>query len=361
MTVHRVGVEEELFVVDARGRLVPQAEAVLAAQHDRDPEHPLEHELFLQQVELKTTAHVDPDALRDDLVARRSGALDAARSVGLDLVAVPVDVLGGEDPVVTPQPRYTRIIEQFGELARTTMVCGMHVHVEVGEDDAIRVIDALRPWLPLLAALAANSPFTNGRDTSVASWRGHLRDTWPSAGVVEPFRDRRAYRRLVEQAIASGAAIDEHMVYLDARIATRYPTVEVRVADVCTDLDDALLVAELTRALVATIVRERIEPGSWRIDVLRDAAWRARRDALDGTLFDPVSGRFVAAAQALDALVEFVRPSLRSAGAADRVDSGVHRLLTDGTGAERQRAMAGDPPDLDSVMADLARRTVPRR
>ncbi|WP_172806357.1 carboxylate-amine ligase [Aeromicrobium choanae] len=358
--MHRVGVEEELFVVDHRGRLVPEAEAVLAAHRDHDPEHPLEHELFLQQVELKTSAHAAPDALRDDLVARRVAAVDAARSIGLDLVAVPVDVLGGDDPVVTPHPRYTRIVERFGELARTTMVCGMHVHVEVGEDDAIRVIDTLRPWLPLLAALASNSPFTHGRDTRMASWRGHLRDTWPSAGVVEPFGDRRSYRLLVEQAIASGAAIDEHMVYLDARIATRYPTVEVRVADVCTEVDDALLVAELTRALVATIVTERTDPGSWRIDVLRDAGWRARRDALDGTLFDPLSGTFVPATRALDSLVTTVRAALRSAGTIDRVEAGVHRLLTYGTGAVRQRAVAGDPPDLRAVMADLARRTDPR-
>lgn len=358
--MRHIGIEEELFVVDARGRLVPRAEEVLAAHLERDPEHPLDHELFLQQVELKTGAHDDPDALREDLVARRGDAIDSARSLGLELAAVPVDVLGGEDPVVTPYPRYTRIVERYGELARTTMVCGMHVHVEVDPDDAIPVIDALRPWTPLLAALASNSPFTNGRDTRVASWRGHLRDTWPSAGVVEPFRDREAYRLLVEHAIASGAAIDEHMVYLDARIATRYPTVEVRVADVCTDVDDALLVAELARALVATIVTERTEPGSWRIDVLRDAAWRARRDALDATLLDPLSGAFVPAAQALDSLLRTVAVALKDGGTTDRVESGVHRLLTYGTGAVRQRAVAGDPPDLTAVMTDLVRRTDPR-
>lgn len=149
----RVGIEEELFVVDDEGRLVPESVAVLRAHRRLGPGDEIDHELFLQQVEIQTDAHLDPDALRDDLIAQRSSAVDAARAAGFHLAAVPVDVLGGSEPAPTPDSRYARMIARYGEIARNGMTCGMHIHVEVDDRDAIRVIDALRPWTPLLNAL----------------------------------------------------------------------------------------------------------------------------------------------------------------------------------------------------------------
>jgi len=354
-----VGIEEELFVVDDEGRVVPQSEAVLRAHRRLEPGDELDHELFLQQVEIQTDAHDDPDALREDLVAQRSSAVAAARAAGFHLAAMPVDVLGGGDPVPTPDSRYARMIAHYGEIARNGMTCGMHIHVEVADEDAVRVIDGLRPWTPLLNALSANAPFFHGRDTAHASFRGHLWDMWPTAGVVDAFGDLKSYRRLVETAISSGAAVDEHMVYLDARIAENYPTVEIRVADVCTEVDDALLVAELARAIVTTIADGQ-DAADWNLDLLRWARWRARHDGLGGRLMDPTTGEFVPASQALESLLTTVAPALDEAGTTDRVREGVQRLLTTGNGAARQRAAAGTPADLRAVMQDLVRRTDPR-
>lgn len=357
--VHRVGIEEELFVVDAAGRLVPESVAVLRAHHRLGPDVDLDHELFLQQVELQTEPHEDPDALRADLVRQRSSAVDAAREAGFDLAAVPVDVVGGSEPVATPKSRYEHMLHRYGEIGRNGMTCGMHVHVELADDAAIAVIDALRPWTPLLTALSANAPFFHGRDTHHASWRGHLWDMWPTAGPVETFGDRATYDAMLEELIASGAALDAHMLYLDTRIAEQYPTVEVRVADVCTDVEDALLVAEVARALVATLAERPHEPGGWRLETLKAARWRARHDGLGGTLLDPVSRTFVPAEQALASLLTTIKPALDEAGTEARVTEGVHRVLTVGNGAARQRSVAGDEPDLAAVMADIIRRTDP--
>ncbi len=357
--MHRVGIEEELFVVNDEGRLVTESEAVLRAHRRLEPGDELDHELFLQQVELQTEAHTDPDELREDLINQRASAVAAARAAGLYLVAVPVDVLGDTEPAPTPESRYARMLERYGEITRNGLICGMHVHVEVADRDAIRVLDALRPWTPMLSALSANAPFFHSRDTNHASWRGHQWDTWPTAGAVEPFGDRKTYRAMVQAAIESGAAMDEHMVYLDARIAENYPTVEVRVADVCTEVEDALLLAELTRALVITVIAEDHDAGEWRVDLLRGARWRARHDGLDGTLLDPLTRSFVPAEQALDSLLTTVRPAADEFGTTARLREGVHRLLTQGNGASRQRAVAGNPADLDAVMADLIRRTDP--
>jgi len=357
--VRRVGIEEELFVIGDGGAVVPESDAVVRAHRQLDPDDDLDHELFLQQVEIKTDAHDDPDKLRADLIAQRASAVGAARAAGLALAAVPVDVIGGSDPVPTPDSRYARMIATYGEIARNGMTCGMHIHVEVEDHDAIRVVDGLRPWTPLLNALSANAPFFHGRDTAHASFRGVLWDMWPTAGPVAAFGDLPSYRALVETAISSGAAVDEHMVYLDARIAESYPTVEIRVSDVCTEVDDALLVAELASAIVSTIVDRSAPDRSWDLDRLRWARWRARHDGLGGKLMDPVHGEFVPAAEALETLLITVAPALDEAGTTERVRDGVHRLLTTGTGAARQRAVAGTPPDLTAVMADVVRRTDP--
>ncbi|MBC9226550.1 YbdK family carboxylate-amine ligase [Aeromicrobium sp. 636] len=358
--MQRVGIEEELFVVDAEGRLVPESDAVVRAHRRLDPGEEMDHELFLQQVEIQTDAHDDPGTLRDDLLMQRSSAAAAARAAGFGLAAVPVDVLGGSEPQPTPGSRYARMIARYGEIARNGMTCGMHVHVEVPDRDAVRVIDSLRPWTPLLTALSANAPFFHGRDTSHASWRGHLWDTWPTAGPVEAFGDHETYRAMVDGWIASGAAIDEHMVYLDARPAENFPTVEVRVADVCTEVEDALLVAEVTRALVTTVLSEHHEPGTWRLETLKAARWRARHDGLGGALLDPATGTFVAAEQALESLLKTLGGALDEAGTTAVVTDGVHRLLTEGNGAVRQRSVAGEQHDLVAVMADLVQRTDPQ-
>ncbi len=209
--MHRVGIEEELFVVDHNGRLVPEAKAVLRAHRGLAPDEELEHELFLQQVELQTSAHDDPAALRADLVRQRSAAVEAARMVGRDLVAVPVDVLGGAEPVTTPNSRYERMLARYGGIGHNGLTCGMHVHVEVPDDRAVSVVD-------------------------------------------------------------------EHMMYLDARIAEDLLTVEIRVADVCTDVYDALLVAEIIRALVGTLLTTHERPGPWRVEHLRAARVTAGHD-----------------------------------------------------------------------------------
>ena len=158
----------------------------------------------------------------------------------------------------TPKSRYRRIQSEYGELARQALVCAMHVHVDVADDEeAVRVVDGIRPWLPLLVALSANSPFWQGRDTGHASWRSQVWSRWPTAGAAQPFGDVATYRAGRASGCSSwGAGLDPGMLYFDVRLAAHYPTVEIRVADVCTDVEDAALVALLARALVTTVAAD---------------------------------------------------------------------------------------------------------
>ena len=357
--MRKVAVEEEMFLVDATTRhLIPASQRAVDLL---DSEDDLEQELFLQQVETQSDPHHAIGDLRADLSATRRTAIDAAEAVGAQLAAMPTAVLADDEGQVTPKQRYERMLARFGRVGRRAMVNGTHVHVDVADDEeAVAVVDRLAPWLPLVLAMSTNSPFDAGIDTGYASWRAEVWESWPSAGPVEPFGDAAGYRRSVAAIVDAGAALDEGMIYFDARLARAFPTVEIRVADVCTDLSDTVLVAAVLRALVDTCAdawRDDRPFSPWRVELSRAARWRARRDGLAGSLIDPSHGRLTSARHALDTLVQSVGPALDRNGDRQLVEIGIERLVTGGTGADRQREIASARPDLSAVVDDIVRRT----
>jgi glutamate---cysteine ligase / carboxylate-amine ligase len=266
-------------------------------------------------------------------------------------------VLAEDDEDFTDKPRYRKIYAEYGELARGGLVCAMHVHVGIADDEeGVRVIDGIRPWLPLLLALSTNSPYWQGRDTGHASWRSQVWGTWPTAGAAQPFGDAATYRAVADQLVGWGAGMDRAMLYYDARLSEQYPTVEIRVADVCTDLEDAALVALLARALVETHAVDDRAP-TWRADLLRAAGWRAARFGLAADLVHPVDGTLAPPRVVFDAAVEHVRPALEASGDLKLVVESFERLVARGTGATRQRRAFEVSQDLRAVVEDVARRT----
>jgi glutamate---cysteine ligase / carboxylate-amine ligase len=348
-----------MFLVDPKTRrLVAASDRVVDADGSSDD---VEQELFLQQVETQSEPHRSSADLLADLRDARRRAAVAARAVGARLAAMPTPVLPDDDGVVTAKQRYRTMVSRYGAVGRDALVCGMHVHVGIdGEDEGVAVIDRLRPWLPVVLAMSSSSPFQLGVDTAFASWRSEVWESWPSAGAVEPFGNPDTYHRAVEALVATGGAIDEGMIYFDARLARSFPTVEVRVADVCADLTDTIVVAAVVRALVETVAaawRRGDDVSHWRVDVLRAARWRARRDGLTGSLVHPATAELAPASQVLDDLQRFVRPALHEAGDADLVAAGITRLVEYGTGAQRQRRIAGPDLDLVAVVDDVLHRT----
>lgn len=363
-----VGLEEELLLVDPETRWVTaRASEVLKAfrEHGRGRQasvasDELDPELFRHQLETRTdpTASLD-DALAQVVDARRTAG-EAADVVGLAVAASGIVPTRVDDLLVSPGDRYRAMVDTFGETARGAGTCGMHVHVDIADDEeGVGVIDRIGPWLPVLLALSANSPFSDDRDTGYASWRSQVWTRWPSAGPTEQFGDAAGYHAACARLIASGAARDAGMLYLDARLAVEHPTVEVRVADVCTDPEDAMLVAALARGLVETAARahaagERVP--RWRAEELRAAQWRAARFGVTGRLLHPVRHDLAGAAEVLGDLVAAVRPALEQAGDLDRVEAGCQRVLAGG-GATRQRAAHERTGSVAGVVDDLVERT----
>jgi glutamate---cysteine ligase / carboxylate-amine ligase len=226
---------------------------------------------------------------------------------------------------------------------------------------AIEVGNHLRGWLPVVQALAANSPLYQGADTGYASWRSAQLQRWPGLGPA-PHADSAAdYDRTVAALVSSGVMLDDSMVLWYARPSATYPTVEVRVSDVGATVDDTVLVAGLVRALVATI-RDDIAAGrpAPRIpdELLRAAHWNAARTGLDGTLMDLRSQRARPAWDVVGDLVAYAGPALRRQGDQDVVEAQLARVRRDGTGAARQRRVLEAGGDLGAVLDRLAELTV---
>ncbi len=355
MAARTVGIEEELLLVDpGTGRLTARSRsAVRASEADQE----VGEELFLQQIETSTPPCERAADLLAGLRAGRRAVGEAAAAVGARAVATPAPVLGEDGEDFTPTPRYLSIRSQYGELARQSLVCGMHVHVAItSEEEGVRVIDGIRPWLPLLIALGANSPYWQGRDTGHASWRSQVWSRWPTAGAAQPFGDLATYRAVSEEMIGWGGGLDEAMLYFDVRLSKAYPTVELRVLDVCTDVEDALLLALLGRALVTTVAADPTA-ATWRGDLLRVAGWRAARDGLSADLVHPLKGTLVSPRTLFEAAVEHVRPALEATGDLAPVEKSFERLVARGNGATRQRAAYESTGSLRGVVEDLARRT----
>ncbi len=353
-----VGVEEEFLLVDLAGRPVGVAAAAVEAAT-------VERELMEQMLETGTKPCLEARELAEQLGARRRTAALAARDAGARLVALGTSPLPGT-VTVTEDPRYQRMQVEFGLTAREQLTCGCHVHVEVADaDEGVAVLDRMGPWLPVLLALSANSPFWQGEDTGYSSYRSQVWRRWPTAGPTEPFGSAAAYTEVVDALLASGAALDPGMVYFDARLSQRYPTVEVRAADVCLRPQDALLLAVLVRGLVETSARSAADGAPaprTRAELLRAAAWRAGRFGLGGTLVHPLTGSPAPAGEVVDALLARLRPVLDEQGDWELATALWDDLRVRGNGADEQRGWArGDLADVLLHAADATLLRPPTR
>ncbi|HTK64906.1 MAG TPA: glutamate--cysteine ligase [Pseudonocardia sp.] len=354
-----VGVEEEFLLVDPADG-APRAKAAALLRTAEDPDT-VEGELQLQQVETGTQPCRTLGELHREVRSTRRQASEAARAIGVEIAAVGTSPL----PVraeLTPSPRYQEMARRFGLTAQEELTCGCHVHVGVDSDEeGVAVLDRIRPWLPALLAMTANSPFWQGEDSGYASYRSQVWSRWPSTGVNELFGTADVYHDTVRSMIDSGTVVDSGMIYFDGRLSEHYPTVEIRVADVCLRAGDAVLLAALVRGLVETAAREwraGVEPAPVRVELLRLAGWRAGRSGLEGELLDPVTLRPAPAEAVMEQLLEHVRPALEDTGDQQDVREMASELLTRGTGAREQRSSHKRAGGLESVVTDAVRATL---
>lgn len=346
-----IGVEEEFLLVDSRTR--QPAPRVLEVLDDaqRLAKSSVDPELHSAQIETATPPCSNLDELRNHLTSLRMATAEAAGSHGAMVVASGTypGEMGEAGRAITPKPRYLAMPGVSGSLAEEHLISGCHVHISVtSPDEAIRALNRSRRWTPCLLAMAANSPFWEGRDTGFDSFRTEVWARWPMAGPTGSFADMAEYEDLLERLISSGIILDEAMAYWDIRPSRRFPTVEFRVTDVMMEVDDVVLVAALTRAVVEQSAHEPDRP--LRSELLRASTWRAALQGLSGGLLDPADGTVWPAPEMLRRLVDWARPALERTGDLEEVSELLDRLLGRGTGAFRQRNAYRKRQSFDDVL-----------
>ncbi|GAA2015584.1 glutamate--cysteine ligase [Catenulispora yoronensis] len=358
-----VGVEEEFLLVDPTTRsTVPRCPEVLKVGADRLGDR-VSSELYETQIEAHTRPMAEALELRADLAEGRRVLAEAAARNDCLIVASGSAVLTGKPFPISEGARYEEIARRYPDavFGVDSESSGCHVHVgSLDRHEAVLLASHLRPWLPVLQALAVNSPFAAGVFRRCASWRHHDQQAWPTMGPTPPLAGD-WYEALAEDLVASGAVLDRRMIYWYARPSEHQPTLEVRIADVNADVDADLLVALLIRAL-AMVLLEEVRAGlpgpAGTGEDVDEAHEQAAALGLAGVWNDPRTGRPLPLSGAVWALVEKVTPALEELGEVALIDTLLANVTCGGTGAQRQRAVYRRRRAFTDVVDDLAARTV---
>lgn len=356
-----LGVEEEFLLVDPESGAPVALNREVADLAARDGVE-LQLELTRCQVETATGVVDTTVDLREQLVHLRRTAAHAAENAGARLLAVGLPPTLPHEFPITDTPRYRDIGERYGMIAHEQGICGCHVHVAVPDrDTAIRVSNRLRPWLPLLLGLTANSAIYRNADSGHASWRSVLWARWPGAGPPPQFESADEYDAAVQMLCDTNVIRDQGMVYWDVRPSATFPTVEVRVSDVPATVAETVLFAAIVRGCVMTALDDeaRGEPVRPLAPyVLKAAYWMAARSGIEGDGVDLSDHGAAPMVELLDRLVERIGPALDASGDGELVSSGLARVAEHGNGAARQRRAWRRRHDVADVLAESAAATV---
>ncbi len=308
-----LGIEEEYLLVSLDSmnlideqpeQLMERCEALLGGQVTR--------EFLRSQIEVGTQVHSNLREARDDLAKLRSTVIKTSNDLNLAPIAAsshPFARWQSQQP--TQRDRYSALAHDLQGVARRMMICGMHIHVAI-EDPQTRIdlMSQMAYFLPHLLALSTSSPFWEGDNLGLKSYRISVFDNLPRTGLPEYFDSYAEYERHVNILVHAGLIEDTTKLWWDIRPSARFPTLEIRIADVCTRLDDAISITALYRCLLRMLYRLRRNNQRWRRYanmLIRENRWRAQRYGVTGSLVDFGKGKIVPYAELLDELLELVR------------------------------------------------------
>ncbi|MBU2676805.1 MAG: carboxylate-amine ligase [Gammaproteobacteria bacterium] len=336
-----IGIEEEYLLVDkeTRGLVIDppktlMAEAVEACGPQVTPE------LLLSQIEIGTKVCNNVQEAHEELVRLRRNVIEVADRHGLAPIAASTHPFSSwTEQKHTRKERYDALTDEMQGAARRLLICGMHVHVGI-EDDELRIdlMNQMSYFLPHLLALSCSSPFWNGRDTGLKSYRLTIFDALPRTGLPERFASFAEYQRHVSILMEAGLIEDSTRIWWDLRPSARFPTLESRIMDVCTRVEDTVALASLLLCTMRMLYRLRTRNQRWRIYtpmLIRENRWRAMRYSFDEGLIDLAKGAVVPFEDLLDELLCLTAEDARALGCVNEVAK-VRDILSRGTSAHRQ-------------------------
>ncbi len=336
-----IGVEEEYLLVDKQTRsLVVDPPQSLMSECEQQAEGQVSSELLRSQIEVGTRVCKNVQEARADLARLRKIIIDTAANHNLAPIAASTHPFSSwKEQKHTQKDRYEALTIEMQGAARRLVICGMHVHVGI-EDDELRIdlMNQLSYFLPHLLALSCSSPFWGGRDTGLKSYRLTIFDALPRTGLPERFASWAEYQRHVRILIDAGLIEDSTKIWWDLRPSARFPTLETRVMDVCTRLDDAIALAAMLVCILRMLYRLRTRNQRWRIYtpmLIRENRWRAMRYSYDEGLVDLARGVVVPCDELVDEILTLVAEDADALGCTNELMA-VRDILRRGTSAHRQ-------------------------
>lgn len=357
-----IGIEEEYQIVDPETReLRSHADKILAVGGPLLGER-LKPELFQSMIEVNTGVCRNVQEARADLTNLRRVVSSIAGQDGLAIVAAGSHPFSlWHDQKIFDAKRYEEIVEEVQMAARSLLIFGLHVHVQIPSPErAIHIMNAARYFLPHVLALSTSSPFWEGNDSGFKSYRSEIFKKFPRTDIPDYFDTFSSFKLYTDLLIETGCIDNGKKIYWDVRPHPFFPTLEFRICDIPTRVDDTIAIAALIQAIVAKLNKLLDQNMTFRIHhrmLIQENKWRAVRYGLDGRMIDFGKGREAPVRDLIPQLLEFVDDVLDDLGSREEVEH-INSILRRGTSADEQLRVYRETGDLKSVVDHLIESTL---
>jgi glutamate---cysteine ligase / carboxylate-amine ligase len=336
-----VGIEEEYLLVDRETReLIVELPSEMLAECEARIQDLVRPEFLMSQIEIGTRVCKTVQEAREELAWLRRSVAEVAERYGLAPIAASTHPFSEwQLQKFTNKDRYRILARDMQGVARRLLICGMHVHAGIGDEELrIDLMNQVSYFLPHLLALSTSSPFWRGENSGLKSYRLSVFDEMPRTGLPSRFDSASEYQRHVAVLVSAGLFNDASMIWWDIRPSAKFPTLEMRISDVCTELDDAIAIAALYLCILHMLYRLRRQNQRWRTYdrmLIDENRWRAKRYGIDEGLIDFGKGELVPFDALLEELIALTAVDAEMLGCAGEV---IHcrEILRRGTSAHQQ-------------------------
>jgi len=357
-----LGIEEEFQIVDPQTRELRSHVSEILAESKTLLGEQVKPEMIQSMIEVNTGICKDIKAARTDITNLRAILSGLVRKQGLEIVAAGTHPFSRwQDQKIFENARYELIVEENQMIARSLLTFGLHVHVGIPDPErAIQIMNAVRYMLPHVLALSTSSPFWLGVHTGLKSYRSELFTRFPRTGIPDHFESDSAFQRYVQLLIKTGCIDDAKKIYWDVRPHPFFPTLEFRICDIPTRVDDTIAIAALFQALVAKVDRLLDQNLTFRLHhkmLIEENKWRAVRYGLDGQMIDFGKGEEVPIRDVIRELLHFVDKVVDDLGSRQEINH-IYTILERGTSADEQLRVWRETGDIKSVVDHLIEMTM---
>jgi carboxylate-amine ligase len=356
-----IGVEEEFQIIDPATCELRSHVMQLVNEISPSIQDQVKHEMHQSIVETGTKICENVGELRIEMHRTRGELIAAAERAGLQVAAAGTHPFSSWiDQVISPGERYENIVEELQQLARSLLIFGMHIHVAMPDKQTtIDLMNMVRYFLPHLLALSTSSPFWMGRNTGLKSYRTTVFRRFPRTGLPEHFRSWSEYENFTNLLVQLNCIDNPKKIWWDVRPHPVFGTLEFRMCDVTTKVEEACAIAALTQAIIVKLYRLYTSNQSWRIyerALIEENKWRAARYGIEGKMIDFGKEQEVPMKRLIPELLELVDDVVDDLGSRSAVNY-VHTILNEGTSAERQLRVFAQTGDLRAVVQHVVAET----